>query len=236
MDRQSTKIIISLFFIAMGFYLGLLTTLHFPLNSFIKPLPIFLLILLSLQGDVNKQTKLRLTIALFFSMIGDIVLTFTSLFALKIGILAFVLAHCAYITLYMKDAQFRFKRIAYFIPVLAIIGLGYCYLFPHLDNMTIPVTFYLLFLTGMVFCAFQVSHNPLLIIIGASLFLLSDFILAINQFILFNTTVIPFLVMVLYYFAQFLLTIGLSQKNILRSHRSTLSKITPEGKFLNRSW
>ncbi|WP_131793424.1 lysoplasmalogenase [Legionella brunensis] len=215
MAGKISKLSIVLFFLSSVLYLGLLPFIQYPLTSFIKPIPIFLLMVIALQSNVNITTKKLLITALIFSLLGDISLTIPGDMTLKIGILFFMLAHCAYITLYFKDGQFQLKRLVYFLPVLAFIVLSYYYMLPYLGKMTIPVTVYLCFLTFMVFSAFLVIQHPLLIISGACLFLVSDFIFALMQFVFSENKYSNILIMLSYYFAQFLLVAGLIQRQTI---------------------
>lgn len=206
------KLGIVFFFLSATFYLIVLPFIVYPINSILKPVPIFLLILITWITTSDNTTKILLITALVFSLIGDIVLTFPNTWAFKLGILFFLLAHCVYISLYFKDAQLKRNRTVYFLPVLLFIVASYWFMFPFLGQMTIPVTIYLCFLTLMVFTAFQVKQYPVLISAGASLFLLSDFILALTQFVFVNTPITTFLIMLTYYVAQFFLVLGISKR------------------------
>ncbi|MDI9819635.1 MULTISPECIES: lysoplasmalogenase [unclassified Legionella] len=211
MPGKQSKSFHSLVLISMGLYLFLLPFIQYPFTTILKPIPILLLIRLTSRSSLLWQSKGLLIAALGFSMLGDVVLTLPGEAALKAGIIAFLLTHCIYIGLYLQDSQFRIMRLIYFIPVLLLISLGYRYLIPYLGNMALPVTIYLCMLTLMVFTAFQVVQYPLPIIIGACLFLLSDFILALNYFI-FDKTWADIAVMLSYYLAQFLLVTGLLKR------------------------
>ncbi|KTD20895.1 transmembrane protein [Legionella lansingensis] len=219
--RRST-LTLALFFVSSIVYLGLLPFIHYPINSLIKPIPIALLLVLTWQSFASKETKTLLSVALVFSLLGDIILTVPADLALKAGILSFILAHCAYIALYLRDTQLQIKRWLYFLPVLVFIAINYIYMYPYLGKMTIPATVYLSFLSIMVLTAFQVKQHPRLIISGACLFLLSDFLLALNQFVLVDNKMINFLIMLTYYLAQLLLVYGLSQ----RQHQTNLAIAT----------
>lgn len=212
MSGTLNKSLIVVFTITAAIYLGLLSFIHYPLSTVIKPIPIFILILLTIQSSTSLSTKRWLITALILSIIGDVVLTLPDDWSLQAGICSFLLAHCAYITLYFKDAKFQVRRLIYSLPMLAFIIVGYLFVSPYLANMTIPVTIYLCFLAFMVLCAFHVIQHPLLIISGACVFFFSDFILAVGQFVLSEKTIANIAVMFSYYIAQLLLVLGLSQR------------------------
>jgi uncharacterized membrane protein YhhN len=165
----------------------------------------------TLQTVSSAHVKRLLLCALGFSLIGDIILTLPIKTALPIGILAFMATHCTYIGLFFKNMKFQRKGSISFLPVLAFVTVGFYFLSPYLGEMKIPVTIYLCLLTLMVFCSFQVKQQIFLIRIGATLFLLSDFILALDLFILPSNKPTDVLIMLLYYMAQLLLVLGITE-------------------------
>ena len=202
MPRQQFQISPPLILLSMSFYLLLLPFIQYPLTTVLKPIPIIFLILLTLQVSPKSEIKALLITALGFSLMGDIILTLPIKAALQAGIVAFMLTHCAYISLFLKNAPFQRKHLTSFLPMLILVGMVFYYLWPYLGEMQKPITIYLCLLISMVFCAFQVKQHRLLIASGASLFLLSDFALALNQFVLSNNRSTAVLVMLLYYAAR----------------------------------
>lgn len=69
----------------------------------------------------------------------------------------------------------------------------------------------------MVFCAFQVQQHVVLIGTGATLFLCSDFILALTLFVGIEHIVISILIMFLYYTAQLLLVLGITNGDNIKA-------------------
>lgn len=214
MPGQQPKITLIFFVIGILLYLTLLSFIQYPLTTVLKPIPILLLMLVTLKSKAIAQTKALLLTALGYSFLGDIVLTLPLKGALQGGIILFMLTHCAYIILYLKDFRFQANRFLYFLPVLALVMGGFYYLLPYLGAMTMPVTLYLCLLSTMVFCAFQVRQHARWIISGACLFLLCDFAFAINHFVLPDNKAIAIFVMLVYYIAQFLLVTGLSRRGL----------------------
>ncbi|KTD71484.1 transmembrane protein [Legionella steelei] len=208
---QPFKITIPLTLLSIILYLGLLSFIQYPLTTILKPIPIALLMLFTLQVNCSKQVKTLLLFALGFSLLGDVFLTLPIKIALHVGILAFMATHCTYIWLFLKNICFRGKNLLSFLPILVFVLVSFYFLSPYLGEMEKPVAVYLCLLTLMVFCAFQVKQQSLLTRIGACLFLLSDFVLSLNLFVLANNTPTAVLIMFLYYTAQFLLVVSITQ-------------------------
>ena len=218
--------------LSMATYLLCLPFIQYPLTTILKPIPIFLLIVLSLQVGSNPHAvyysrslgaitqsrqaapkrlndQLILVFALFFSLLGDCALTLPIKPALLLGILFFMLVHCAYITLFLRRAGFQSKGFIAFLPVMVFIVVAFWTLWPFLGEMRVLGLLYLILLSLMVFSAFQVTQKKLLVTGGALLFLLSDFVVALNEFIFFGDKGAKLVGMLLYYAAQFLLVVGI---------------------------
>lgn len=225
MPGQRLKITLPLILGSMIFYLIVLPFIQYPITTFLKPIPIILLMLYTLQVTLEQPIKFLLLGALSFSLIGDIVLTLPLKAALQMGILAFMATHCAYICLFLKKRQFQKKNFLSFLPILMFVLIGGYVLWPYLGEMKIPVSLYLFLLTFMVFCSFQVKQQSRFIRLGACLFLLSDFTLALDLFVLTPNKLLAVLIMLLYYIAQLLLVVGTTQRNYqnIKQHIPTYS-------------
>lgn len=209
MPGQLSKKTMTLIMLTIALYLFSLPFIQYPLTTLFKPLPILLLILFILQASLKDQNKTLVLTALGFSLLGDTVLTLPIKTALQAGICLFMLTHIAYISLFLRNAQFSKQHSAFFLPILVFVAVGFYYLSPYLGEMKIPVTVYMCLLCLMVFFSFQVKQHSLLISGGATLFLLSDFSFALKEFVVPDNKPIAILIMFLYYGAQFLLTIGI---------------------------
>lgn len=196
------------FLVTALLYLSCLTYLSYPLTTLLKPLPIFCLMIGVWQSNLMPWAGRLLTCALIFSVFGDIVLTLPLEKGLELGIGGFLLAHCCYIVLFLKDYQFRLTHFMCYLPVLFVAGFAAFLLIPHLGALLIPVIIYLGILLLMVFFAFQVKHQGGLIAFGALIFFLSDLMLA---FYLFAPPAVDLriAIMAAYYSAQCLLISGL---------------------------
>ncbi|KTD58629.1 transmembrane protein [Legionella sainthelensi] len=225
MPGQPFKIPLPLILGSMIFYLILLPFIQYPITTLLKPIPIILLLLYTSQTTLEQPIKRLLIGALSFSFMGDIVLTLPIKAALQAGILAFMATHCTYISLFLKEGQFHKKNFFSFLPILVFVLIGGYFLWPYLGEMKKPVSLYLFLLTFMVFCSFQVKQQSLLIRLGACLFLLSDFTLSLDLFVLTPSKSFAVLIMFLYYLAQFLLVVGITQGSFqnIKQHRPTYS-------------
>lgn len=158
-----------------------------------KPLlmVILFLTLWSETKGIKNTLRRRLSVALFFSWLGDIFLMFESRDALFfiLGLSSFLLAHIAYIGLFFNIA--RREEIAdnrwLLIPVLGYYVVMMRILTPHLGDLVWPVRIY-----GAVISAMLLQCLPLIryknkrlafqFVGGALLFVLSDSLLALNKF------------------------------------------------------
>ncbi|HCU5992122.1 TPA: lysoplasmalogenase [Legionella pneumophila] len=189
-------------------YLVSLSFIQYPATTVLKPIPIVCLIVGVFRTFIPSSAKIFLISALVFSLAGDVVLTLPISLQLELGIGCFLLAHCFYITLFLKSFQFNKLHFFYYIPILLLMGFIAFTIIPYLENLLIPVMIYFCVLMLMVFSAFQVKKETLTIGSGALFFLISDLTLALNLFVYTQADVRIF-VMFTYYVAQFLLTFGL---------------------------
>lgn len=199
--------LLAFLFTAM-FYVAYVSFITYPLTTLLKPLPIACLIIGVLQTDIARIAKILLVSALSCSLLGDIVLTLPVSLVLEFGIGFFLLAHCFYITLFLKAFQYRTSHLVYFVPVFSLMVFSAVILIPYLGSLMIPVIIYFCILMLMIFSAFQVSHEGLIIGAGAICFMISDLSLAFNLFAYQKVDGRIFIIFT-YYTAQLLLTWGL---------------------------
>ena len=189
-----------------------------------KPLSLILLIIwFSSKGGWSAQ-GIWFGFGLIFSLGGDIFLLLRPRFFIA-GLTSFLLAHLCYLTGFLQGETAY--SIFFFIPITLVIMLGVL-VYPKiirsvrrkLENrkLTIPVTLYMLTITSMLFFAQLTWFKPewgflgaLAASVGALLFTISDFVLAIGKFsqpILFS----DFIIMFTYHLGQFGITIGILAK------------------------
>lgn len=156
--------------------------------------------------------------ALIFSWIGDILLLWPKLFVYGLG--SFLIAHICYIIgfrLAQNSDQFRkpdfIKSFFYNLPIYLGASLVFYFINPGLGSLKIPVIAYILVIVGMVATArdrFK-KCNPSSfwqVMIGASLFFISDGIIAISKFY-HDFAEAGILIMGTYATAQLLIVMGI---------------------------
>jgi uncharacterized membrane protein YhhN len=152
--------------------------------------------------------SLWVTIGLLCSLIGDVFLIWPSIFFLP-GLLAFLLAHIAYLVAFTCGVKFP-ARSSIWLIYLAIAVALYAFLYPNLPNrLKLAVIIYSLLLASM---ASQAMGRALLLkttpsyraATGAIFFMLSDILLAFDRFHAF-ILLAPLLILIPYYLAQWLI-------------------------------
>jgi len=192
---------------------------------FMKPFLIpFLLLGVIFHGSFPSK-KLLLT-ALVFSWIGVVLLLFSDRHEAYFisGLIAFLISHIVYIITFSKQLKIRNRKnkavfwigvtviIVYLMTMLAILS-------PSLWDFKIPIFIYALALSTMLLFAFKgflIWKEPAnwYILVGAIIFVSSDSILAFDKFYLSASIIqAPFLIMVTYLLAQYLIVKGIFSLN-----------------------
>jgi len=180
-----------------------------------KPMVVISILVFFLIQQVDKKTRLLVTTALLFSLVGDIQLIYSgdSDMLFLGGVSAFLVAHIMYI---IQFSRTRNRDIGYLAPllVLSVYALSmYWYLSDSLNNMAIPVGVYIVVYLAMILSAYlrddsMTDNSYICVLSGALLFMLSDSIVAITRF----KSDIPYsgaLVMGIYGTAQLLMVLGI---------------------------
>lgn len=152
-----------------------------------KPLPVLCMALYVLLAPGRGRYQIAIIAGLIFSMLGDILLEASARTFLP-GVVAFLLAHVAYIVAFRQDSR---------TPALIWAALAYAYgavafalllASGNLGEMTLPVALYVIVICTMLWRAgarwrsgdvLRLSAQAALL--GALLFTLSDTILALNR-------------------------------------------------------
>jgi len=196
------------------------------LHQICKPLlMIALMIYFWDKSDSRKNEKWvsYVTLALAFSWIGDIMLLFTfkHFMFFFAGIGAFLSAHIVYIVAYKKatiKSKLELKWSIFPFIVIAYLGLMGYLILPFVDSVIqVPLSLYAVVLAIMILAAWfrknqTTDESFQLVVLGATLFTISDSILAINRF----SHTIPFAgvaIMSTYIIAQWLIVQGLLKHN-----------------------
>lgn len=154
---------------------------------------------------------------LVLSWCGDMFLIGMSRTAFLSGLVAFLLAHIAYVTAFIRLGYDRTWTLAAAVPVTVIAIVIFTWLQPHIPaELDMPVRAYVAVISLMVIFAFGTrgAGGPVLILVGAVLFFLSDLSVAALRLVQtdFPTYIwgLPF-----YYGGQLCLALSVSQS---RSH------------------
>ncbi len=153
-----------------------------------KPATMIALIILAAFGsgtsDRSRYQNL-IIIGLLFSIVGDIFLMLPSDMFIQ-GLVAFLIAHLIYIAALIDGVGWETSKLRLTNFILLGIVLT-AILWPDLGDMRIPVALYILAILVMSWRAWERSAvlggiGPRLAAAGAILFIISDFILALNRF------------------------------------------------------
>jgi len=156
--------------------------------------------------------------ALAFSCTGDILLLFVFRDPVYfiLGLCSFLLAHIAYIILFIKElrkakATFEIRKNALVVITIYLATL-LLILIPHLAGLTIPVLVYAIVISIMFYMAWLLSAYwpkpaSVLLFTGALSFILSDSLLAVDKFY-HPLPLAGFLIMLTYLYAQYSLVKG----------------------------
>jgi uncharacterized membrane protein YhhN len=180
------------------------------------------MIYFGLEGKHLPKSIYEYTVlAMFFSLVGDILLLYddrsSSFFTF--GLMSFLLAHLSYTIVFVKQRNNKFTRVFWIV----ITGLvTYCIvlfglIMNNLGGFMIPVIIYIIaILTMAITSQNRMGRVPrrsyILVLLGASFFIISDSILAIDKFH-FTVPWAHFLVMGTYSASQYLIVNGLLVSN-----------------------
>ena len=134
--------------------------------------------------------SLWILVALLFCLCGDLALMFQeNQNAFRIGLVLFLVAHIVYALVFLKFSGGITASVGMTVVLAIIAAIGYSYLYPKLGPMKFSVLVYILIITYMLNRAIATHRNgnfsnqqAWLISIGAGLFYISDFMLAVNRF------------------------------------------------------
>jgi alkenylglycerophosphocholine hydrolase len=191
------------------FAAGYMLTLYlrpYPLSYMVKSIPIFCLSAFVWRNIPGKKGTL-LFLGFLCSGVGDIFLEFPLKAFFFAGMGFFTLAHLFYIFVFLNKPGLTPGR-AMALGVIIVYSLGFgSFLFPKLGNMALPICLYLAVISVMGASACLGRFNHPLVILGASLFIISDSIIAYTMFVA-PVSLSSFWVMTTYYLAQLLLAWG----------------------------
>ncbi len=205
-----------IFYIALAFFSILYVILSpqppFPGKLILKAVPIWMIaahVFLSLK---DRKGRL-LFVGVLFGSAGDVVLSTDYPLSFVIGLGLFLVGHIFYILSFAHQWEFKAWKIAPAAAVLALSTSLSIALTPYLNGLTIPVYAYVFVISLMVvFAIFRNPPSPA-VWIGGVLFLLSDAIIALREFMKMEIPYRAILIMSTYYLAQILIGEGSIQDN-----------------------
>ncbi|MDJ0750763.1 MAG: lysoplasmalogenase [Woeseiaceae bacterium] len=168
-------------------------------------------------GALNSIFGRLILVGLGLSWCGDMLLIGTSEAFFLGGLVAFLLAHVAYVSAFVAHGYQRSWVIAAAIPITVIAIAVWTWLEPFAAaNLSIPVRAYIAVISLMVIFAIGTrgAAGSWLIVIGATLFFLSDLSVAALRIV--QTDIATYVVGLPFYYAgQVCLALSVSQS---RSH------------------
>ena len=217
---KKSKLILLVFGLVLAVHL-LAIYMNMPLIRVISKcalLPLLLLYLM-IAGSAHHQPlfKKLAMLALFFSWLGDILLTRDGTLYFLMGMVAFIITHLinGSLLLRLQSVRFTFATMMGVILALGAIGVVYYWLHDYLETFSLPVVLYMFIIGSVLVLAFNVSNNARYkkialscFIPGMFLFTVSDSILALNKFLFHNPAGWDIWIMLTYALAQWLLTEG----------------------------
>lgn len=196
------------FVISCLIYVYIRNLSNLPLEWIPKIVPI-LLLLAWVQFALEHTLRRLASVALCLSLCGDVLLSLNDLFIPGLG--AFLLAQLTYAVLFIKLANINKKGIFWCASILTYSLTAAYVILPKTHGLILPVAIYLAAISVMAISAgFIRGGYSIMIMLGAFTFMVSDTLIAINKFL------IPFeyagiAIMVSYYFAQYLIIMGLTR-------------------------
>lgn len=182
-----------------------------PAENVLKPLVLVALIGVALTIDPSSSSqRLWFVAALVLSMAGDVLLL-PAIDRFVPGLVAFLLAHLAYVIGFAQvsdvgDAD-RYLAWLVLIPIAGVAFVVHRAVLVSAPEMQVPVLLYICVIAAMV--VWSVISHDVVAIAGATLFATSDSILAVNRFE-HERRRGPLAVMVTYHLAQALLVVSLA--------------------------
>lgn len=206
---EKRKLVLGLFVFAVILDIVGIITGNQLMRFIFKPM-IMLLLMMYYSVIVEPENRLYLAV-LFFSFLGDVFLLFDSKINFILGLASFLIAHVLLIKIVvgvLKKSTMNQKIRA--ITPFAVIFFGLVFLLKdNLGELLIPVIIYAFIITVFGVVSFlnyltEKSIPNLLLLGGATFFILSDSTLAINKFYQ-SEAYFPVFIMITYVLAEYLI-------------------------------
>jgi uncharacterized membrane protein YhhN len=194
---------------ASSYLLALFFTAY-PLSFIHKALPIVLLLVVATH-QMRGTSRVLLVSALFFCAAGDVLLALDLEQGFIFGLSAFALAHLSFTLCFYRWRHWHKRQLLLLLPLALFLWVMLWLLIPASGALQIPVLGYLGIISAMAITAILANVSGRYLLIGASCFVISDSLLAINKFL----QPLPYeglLIMFSYYLAQYCLLQGCIDK------------------------
>jgi len=187
--RPSTLLFVAAVALSAGFAIVAAVRDDRPGYTFFKPLTTLIILLgaawLVQPGD--QPYRGLVVAALALSVAGDLLLVLPADRLLP-GLLAFLLAHVAYIAAFSVDAPFAPRQLPWLVPWVVVTGGVVAFTWRGLGRHRVPVLGYVAVVCVMAWRAAMRGQAAVprasygLALLGAGLFVASDMVLAIRRF------------------------------------------------------
>lgn len=207
MNKARTVTMFAPYLLVSVIHLVALATGATAISDFTKPVLMVLLFVAFLFSLPNARGEVALfgSLGILLSWIGDVTLSSPDDLGFLVGLGFFLLAHLAYLTLFLRKLRMRRLRTlavvyaAWWVALVVVLA-------PHLGSLLVPVAVYGLVLCGMGALAL---HCNRWIAAGGALFVISDSLLGLHNFLPgFMLWQADFLIMLSYLAAQGLIAFG----------------------------
>ena len=213
MNRSVFFLWLFAFLCASGLYLFTLDLELGHLNRVIKATPMVLLMAFVWVSS-HSMTRRFLMLALSFSLLGDMLLSFDGFFIM--GLAAFLLAQLTYTVLFLKfkhSAKYFKAWLAYIL--LYILCMASIVLPSVMENdavLAVIIGAYMCAISAMAICAgLQTTPSVYMTAAGAFIFVVSDSLIAMNKFVA-PIEYAGIGIMSTYYTAQLLIVFGMVRR------------------------
>lgn len=164
---------------------------RFPLKYIFTPMVTAIIagfVMLCIAEDGVSPYRMLVLTALISSLVADTMLMVVEVDLMKQGILFFLLAHVLYIAAFSLTYEYRTWNIAVAVVLCLLLAIFYRGIWGVAGTMRVPIMIYAAVLCTMLFFALsclnmEVTRREALIVAGAVLFVMSDFLLAYLSFI-----------------------------------------------------
>ena len=164
---------------------------RFPLKYIFTPMVTAIIagfVMLCIAEDGVSPYRMLVLTALISSLVADTMLMVVEVDLMKQGILFFLLAHVLYIAAFSLTYEYRTWNMAVAAVLCLLLAIFYRGIWGVAGTMRVPIMIYAAVLCTMLFFALsclnlEVTRKEALIVAGAVLFVMSDFLLAYLSFI-----------------------------------------------------